>query len=299
MPTVADTIAKTRSRLLSGVSEQRNRLIAPYTAGSGTLSFEFPMTAISAGTRLSVGQTVFHVYSVNVGAMTAAVQAGEDGSPDVNAATGDVVRINPRFPDWRIYQEINNDLNDLTGRGLFQMKTHELTYTSQFDAFDLPLTDLLAEYAVRFEDPSTRRDWFYLNRPNWRVERNSNTTDFPSGLALHLLSARGGYFPVTGYTVQLLYKAPFTPFTAVTDDLADSGLPSTAFDLLELGAFVNLVAPRELKRNMGESQPNPRRQEEIPSGGVLRAYQGVAAQRERRIATELARLVQQWPVRGM
>jgi len=293
MATGQTLVDNVRARLLSGISEQRNRLAENYVAGSGTLTLEFPTTGIGPGTRLSVGQSVFYVWSSPASGVVV-VQAAEDGSPDENHNDGETVRVNPRFTDYRIFQEVNTDLADLSAQGLFQMKTKEFTYNSQFEAFDLTgVSDLQQEYEIYAELPGSRKEWKRLDKLRWRVERTANIVDFPSGLALRIFSQLHN-----GYLVRLLYKAPFTPLATAAANMTTTGLPATAYDLPELGAFVTLVGPREVKRNMGEGQPEPRRQEQIPSGGLLRAAQFAAVQRRQRISAERARLHEQWSTRG-
>lgn len=286
-----------RGKLLSGISEQRNRLAMDYTAGSEELNLEFPTTGIGPGTRLSIGQSVFHTWSVNQSSGVVSVAAGEDGSPDGNLTTGSMVRVNPRFTDWAIFREINTELSDLSASGLYQMQTFEFIYTTDKDAFEIPVTDLQEPYAVAYQDPSTRKSWPYLPRPYWRLERESNTTDFPSGLALHFLDGYDVLGPHSAYKVRLLYRAPFTVFATTADLVSSTGLPSTATDIVQLGATLRLVAPREIKRNFTESQPNPRRGEEVPSGGAQRSWAGTASLRQARIVAEAARLAKQFPTR--
>jgi hypothetical protein len=292
MATAQTLIDGTRSRLLSGVAESRNRLVTTHTIGTGTVALEFDTLGISAGTRLGIGLSVFHVFSCDPVSRVASVVV-DDGSADVTYTAGTLVRVNPRFTDYRIFTEINNDLADLAGRGLYQMKPYEFTYTSDRDAFNLPLTDLLEEYALWFETPGARRDWKRLDRMRWRIERLANTTDFSSGVALKIFQALNN-----GYKARLHYKAPFVPFAAVTDDVTTTGLPSSGYDLPELGAAMSLLSAREVKRSFIETQADPRRSEQVPAGGMLRAYQGLSVERNRRIATELARLNKQWPVRS-
>src|SRR5262245_30917117 len=293
MTTAQNLIDHVRARLLSGLSEQRNQLAAPYTAGTGTLTLQHAVTGIGPNSRLSIGQTVFHVWSITP-AGVATVLAGEDGSPDVNAVSGAPVRVNPRFTDFQVFQEINRDLADLSTQGLFQMKTKELVYDAAFDAFDVAaVTDLQQEYELYYQTPSTRRQWVRLAKQLWRVERNADLTDFPSGLALRIFRRLH-----TGYKIRLLYKAPFTQLAAATSDMTTTALPTTAYDLPELGAFIALAWVREVKRNLTEAQPEPRRQGAAPPGGMLRAPQGVAELRRRRISDERARLHEQWSTRG-
>ena len=55
------------------------------------------------------------------------------------------------------------------------------------------------------------------------------------------------------------------------------------YDLPPLGAMVALVAPREVKRNQIDSEPDSRRGTEVPPGAVMNSVAQVLALRQRRI----------------
>lgn len=287
-----NVIDRARTLLLMGINEQFNKLAGAYTAGNTTVSLTYPIESVGHGARLGIGQNVFIVWDADRPSKIATVTGGQEGSTDINLSNGAIVRVNPRYTDFQLFTTLNQDLADLTARGLFQMKVHEFTYVSTRNAYDLPV-DLLAPYALSYQTPDTHKDWPYLPVPHWRVERNANTTDFPSGTALHLFAHLHN-----GYKVRLQYKAPFVPLAAVTDTVGSvSGLPTTAADLPELGIATRLLPMREAKRNYIESQANPRKDSEVPPGSMLRAAQGVTVVRERRINAEIARLRAQFPDR--
>lgn len=290
--TVQNVIDRARARLLSG-SEQLNQLAAPYTAGSGVLAFADSIEAISHNARLSSGLNVFQVRTPNKVGLTATVWAGQEGSTDVSLPSGALIRVNPRFTDFALFQELNFDLADLSGRGLFQIKVFEFPWTSAAQGYDLTGVTMIAPYAVRQHQPDTASRWNYLVKDlDWRVEFNANLTAFPSGTALRI-------FPQlhTGHTVQFLYKAPLTSLTAVGDLISTSGLPATAGDLPELGITYRLLPQRDAKRNFTEAQPNPRRTEQVASGAILRTAAVLNTIREDRIRTEVARLRAKYPDR--
>lgn len=287
-----NVIDRARTLLLMGVNEQFNTLSGSYTAPATTVTLTYTIESVGRGARLGIGQNVFIVFDADRTSKIATVQGGQEGSTDVNLPAGTLVRVNPRYTDFQLFTALNHDLADLTGRGLFQMKSFEFTWLSTRNAYDLPV-DLTSPYSLRYETPDTHKDWPYLPSHLWRVERNANTTDFASGTALHLFEHLHN-----GYKARLQYKAPFVPLTAVSDNVASvSGLATEALDLLELGIASRLLPMREAKRNYVESQANPRRDSEVPSGAMLRAAAGVNQVRERRIAAEVARLRAKFPDR--
>ena len=90
---------------------------------------------------------------------------------------------------------------------------------------------------------------------------------------------------------RVTYKQQFSPFVNLTDDATTvAGLSSTMYDLPPLGAMVALVAPREVKRNQIEAEPDSRRGTEVPPGAVMNSVAQVLALRQRRINAEATRL---------
>lgn len=96
--------------------------------------------------------------------------------------------------------------------------------------------------------------------------------------------------------VHVGYRAPYTHLTNLTDDVQSvAGLQSYANDLPPLGAAIRLMAGREIKRNFTESQYDPKRQQDVPPGAVLRSYQGLAGLRQSRIRAVAMQLAVQYP----
>jgi hypothetical protein len=279
--------------LQSGYSTARNQLSSPYTAGSGTLAFKYPLAGITAGARLSVGLNTFYVWDVNTSGQTATVTAGEYGSTDANLAAGTTVHVRPVFTDSELFNALNEEVAALSSpqSGLFQVKTIDLTYNASIDGYDISATDIQAIYEVRFQEPGPYKDWPRIPAHEWVLERKAYVTDFPSGTALRL--NRGGW---PGYDVRVTYMAPYSPFATLADDVtAVCGVSAQAADIPPIGAAVRLVAGREVKRNFTEAQPDTRRAEEVPPGAIANSARGLMMLRQQRISEEAARLRSQYP----
>jgi len=286
-------IDRGRRYLLSGQREERNTLASSYTAGGTTLTLSSALGGITAGSRLSVGLNVFYVTAVNAAGLTATVLGGQDGSTDANASSGAVVRVNPRWTDFDILEELNSDLADLSGpdNGLFQMKTVDLTFSSSFIGYNLTsVTDLIDIYDVRYKNTGSAKDWPRIPKDGYRLQRNADTSIFASGLALQLFDPAA-----SGQTVRVSYRSGFTALANAATALSTTGLPSTAYDLPPLGAAIRLMAGREVKRNQTEAQGDTRRAAEVPPGAVGNSPRGLMALRERRIQAEAARLTAAYP----
>jgi hypothetical protein len=292
MTTGNDWVAQTRSYLLSGYSENRNKLALPYTAGSGTLTFKYPLEGVRAGARLCIGTNTFYVWSTN--GLTAEVTAGDEASTDANAPTGSLVHVAPRFTDDEIWKQLANDLQDLSSpsNGLFGIKFVDLTYNATLNGYDLgPIQDeLLSIYEVKYLTPGPQLDNPRIKTNGWRLNRDANTTQFPSGISLQLFEPA---YP--GYNVRVTYRTNFVMPTTMLANVSSTGLQASAYDLPPLGAAIRLMEGREIKRNFTEGQGDTRRAGETPPGAILQSSRGLQQLRASRITAEAAKLEALYP----
>jgi len=292
MTTGQDWIAETRSYLMSGYQEGRNKLAVDYTAGSGTLTFQYSMEGIREGARLSIGTNTFYVWSIN--GQTASVQAGEDASTDASVPAGTLVRVAPRFTGDEIWKQLGNELGDLSSpsNGLYGIQTVDLTYNPILNGYDLgPIGDqLISIYEVKYLTPGPQHDNPRITTNGWRLNRNANTTQFPSGISLQLFQPA---YP--GYNVRVLYRSNFVMPSTIYANVISTGLQQTAFDIPPLGAAIRLMEGREIKRNFTEGQGDTRRAGEVAPGAILQSSRGLQQLRASRIAAEAAKLEALYP----
>jgi hypothetical protein len=293
MATGQTWVDSTRSLLLSGFSEERNKLSSAYTAGGTTLNFTYPLGGIRPGTRLCIGRNNFYVYAVD--GLTATVAGGEDSTTDANAASGAVVRVNPRFPDNEIWNALSDDLFDLSSpmNGLFAIGTVDFTYSSATNGYDLGsiASSLIDGYEVKYLTSSGYKNTPRIPKDMWRINRNVNTTEIASGLSLELFQSAE-----VGRSVRLTYKSTFTMVSSLTANVSTTGLHASAYDLPPIGAAIRLMAGREIKRNFIESQGDTRRATEVGAGATMQSANGLKQLRAQRIAQEAARLSAMYPV---
>jgi hypothetical protein len=215
-----------------------------------------------------------------------------NGSTPASHSDGAIVTVNPKFPDFNILQAINTDLMDLSGRGLFRVDDVEFTFVAGRYGYDMDsVTSLIAGIEARYDPPGPARDWPQLRQ--WKIRRNSDTADFPSGYSF-VLSEEAH----PGRAVRVTYAAPYDPLSAINDDVETvSGLQSQGHDIPSLGAAFRLEAVREVPRNFHEAQPHPRRAEEVRAGDQLNASRGLLQLRELRINSLKTLLNKQYPNR--
>jgi hypothetical protein len=287
----SDWINSTRSYLMSGYAEERNKLSTAYTAGDTTLTFTYPLGGIRPGARLSIGLNTFYVWSVD--GQVATISAGEDSSTDANAASGSVVKVSPRFTDNEIWKALKDDLYDLSSpsSALFDTGTIDLTYNAIVNGYDLSSADnLISIYEVKYLTPGPQMDNPRINSSGWRLNRDAITSQFPSGISLQLFQPA---YP--GYNVRIVYRKYFTIPSSITTDVSTTGLLDSALDLPPLGAAIRLMAGREIKRNFTESQGDTRRAGEVAPGAVMQSVRNLQVLRQQRIAAEAGRLDALYP----
>ena len=298
MTTFSDLIEKTSRRLLSGVMEQTVQLVADYTAGESTITVSGGFSgAIQAGARLSIDLEVFYVTSTTTSGGSIGVIGGYEGSTQANHASGAQVHINPRFSKFDIGVAINDDLLDLSSpmNGLGQIGGVDVTYIPAYAGYDLGsgfdgLSSKVLEVSWKTVPPT--RTFPLMRRGQWRVIRNqSDTSAFPSGNGIIVYDSAQPGFPI-----RVQYLSPFAPLVNLTDDVtAVAGLSNTAVDIPPLGAAIQLMQPREIKRNFFESQPDPRKAPEIPPNSVANSFAKLEQQRQKRIDAECDRIMRAYP----
>lgn len=290
MTTVAQLINRAQRQLLSGLVEQRNKLSGNLTSTGTSVTFTYDMTGVREGTVLEVDSELLYCWQVDTASKTATVERGFNGSTATTHTAGTIVVVNPRFPRNQILEAINDDLADLAApmNGLYRVRTLDMQYNGSDVMVNLPAVgDIIDLIDVRIRYLSTD----YPTLRNVQIVRNLPTSDFGSGVALKFNEAsRSG-------TLRIVYKAPFTRATKESDDLQTfCGFPSTAEDILVMGSQIRLMAPREIKRNLTESQGDTRRADEVPSGALTNSITNLMRLRRDRITAEATKLDSQYPL---
>jgi len=133
----------------------------------------------------------------------------------------------------------------------------------------------------------------------------SNTSGLYTGMALAGTGITIGT-TITGISVSSRSITISTPSTAngtVTIQAADTpnipNMTPTMLDLPALGAEIDLTLPREISRNFMESQPDPRKAQEVMPNAIAGSVNALMARRQARINEEADRLSRQYTkVRG-
>lgn len=300
MTLASDLIADVRNELYSGAYQESNALNGAMLSTDTSFNVRYPLGSMQMrGAIVAIDLELIRVWEFSGTSVTFA-DRGVNGSTAAAHSDRALIEVLPKFSQFRVLQEINKDLDDLSSptNGLYQIATLDITYNPAVQGYDMAgvtQTQVLGIQEVRFKEPGPLKRFPILHK--FDLARNMATTDFASGLAI-IVKERA--YP--GLPLHVRYRSTFSHLVNLSDDvLAVSGLPVFAHDLPVLGAMLRLTAPREIKRNFTESQADPKLLEDIPAGSALRSYQGIAALRQARIAACADELNQQFgtPMRMM
>lgn len=290
MTTTLDLIEATRQHLVAAGRPEINKLNGAMDASQTSLTFEYPAQAVQRGAVLSIDLEEVLVWVV--AGQTATVQRGFNGTTAATHADDSLLYVNDRQSATRILRELNNELRSFSSpvHGLYRVRTVDLTWSAVRSGYDLTgVTDLIDILAVEGVGVLAG-DRSRVER--YRVIRNQDTADFPSGMAIQMYD--GGVIP--GRTVRVTYRAPFASLSTLTDDVeAVSFLPATAHDIPPLGAAARLLAGRESHRVGADMQPEPRAAGDVPPGANTGASRALLGLRNLRLSEEAARLHAAYP----
>lgn len=302
MTTLNDLVLEIQRDVLSDLREENNLLGSAITdTTSTTISLASGQTlgSIQPGAVIQIDWESMFVTSASSTSAITVVRGWFDSTPTTHSANA-IVNVNPRFPAVSIIKAINADIDDLSSpaNGLFQMKEVTLTFIPVVQGYDmtgLTSSDVMEIWEVRAHEYGPANKYPIISPSAWKLQRNADTSVFPSGISLTL--DHGG-FP--GRPLRVQYKAPYsTPLVNQGDDVEGvTGLHSQAHDIPVLGAPARLMQFRELKRSFSEAQGEPRRAQEVPVGASLTASKGILEYRQQRIMAERARLKAMYPRQG-
>jgi hypothetical protein len=287
--TASTIITRANRQLLSGTVEQRNKLAASINASTDTVTFSYDLEGIRQGQVFEIDSELFYVWAVSVGAKSATVERGFNGTTAAAHDANALVTVNPRFPRNQMLEALNDELADLSSptNGLFKVTSLNLDYNGSDTMIDLTGTSNIQDIlsvSVRYLTDD------YIPVRKFRLMRDVPTDDFPTGVALRMDQA------VLAGRLRIVYKSPFAALTAESQDVTTvGGVPASCDDILALGVQIRLMSPREIKRNFTESQGDTRRADEVPQGAVGNSMQALLRLRRDRITAEAMRLARQYP----
>ena len=292
MTTLLEVIDEANHLLLGGMREQLTSLDGAIASDSATtINIVAGIEGLTRGDILQIEQEMVMVLDATAPAAPVVLRGYR--STAATHAGGTAVVLNPvvSWVDW--VRHINNELRSLSSPqgGLFRAEPIEITYQSARLGFDLVgADDVDAVLAVYAGQPGAHGDFIPLGKRDWDLQRDMNSSSFPSGYALRLTSG----YTVNGQKVRVLVKSPFALVANPTDIVESvSGIPSTAIDLLSIGAVIRAVEGNEISRNKLETNPI-RKLGDVPAGALNASAAGLRSRYNERRIEERSRLIARW-----
>ena len=288
---VSELIEETRRLIFGGQREERNKLTSIIVDSATSLTVTYPLGQITRGTKLSIDLEDIYVWDAT-GTTVSPIDRGQFGSAASNHANGAIIHVNPKFSNWDIFNAINDEIVSLSSpaNGLFRTYTQEITYNPVIHGYSFVPNDLLSILEVRYGTYGPSLE--YQMSSDWDYSPNLSD-EFPSGSAIFIRDA------VPGRQVLITGKYSFLQLNASPSiDLATTGVPTTAYDILSIGAAWRLTSSMEVSRNFTSGQGDTRRANEVPPGSQLGASRELGRLREIRIREEASRLSEKYPARS-
>ncbi len=306
---VGEVLDETYNAYLSGGSlrEARTLLAADMDDSTTQMTVAGAGNNIAEGTMLCVGLEVMYVISTS--GTTHTVIRGDRGSTASSHSTNDQVWINPKWARAFMFDALRSEVNRLSGRGLYQMKTFDLRFVASQRQYNIPISvseEWLDDYMVRWETTDSSSMWPRLN--SYEVIRDmpepGDVTDdagtpigrtFEDGFTI--LLHEGG---ISGRAFRIWYKARFDADALVdeTTELSVTGMHDEMSDIVALGIATRLLPSREVARNLYETQGPTRRANEVRPGSQRQAVLLLQQLYDDRIEDEVNRLNRYWPRYG-
>lgn len=287
---VKDAITNVRSMMTGSLIDEISLLDAPYDPiTDSSITLRYPKPKIGHGALVTVGLNTFIVLEVSSDGRVLTVLPSFDGSPNVAAAAGDIVRIKPQFTDYAIFREIVSEIEAMSSpnSGLFSTVMLGSTNMNYFDGV----------YYIDPDDIGAGRTVLRIAKAEYQVagtdawQRFSQCEWQPAADVIRVF-----YNPPGATQFNFILAVTFGVPTGLDTDLdATCGVPDSMADIPILGACSTLALGWEGRRTQPVVQGNSRRASEVaPSSNtsLSRQYQ---ARQQQRLADELARLTQQYP----
>lgn len=298
MTTVATMVERVRREAYGGHRPQMNILNTTVIAGATSLELSMGLDSIAGTQLISIGNEIFYVRDVNRTAQTITVIPAMFGTTAAAHVAGDLVEVGPRWHRALIFDTMLEELQSWP-TSIYRIGAVNLAYAQGTRGYDLAgvpatFTDVLA--VLRSPDiVSGSVSNNSSARIPFRVERQLDPATFPSGAGLFIEIVH-----TAGVKMRVIYNRPFdlSAWTDATDLEATVGLSANHLDILKWGTLWRLSATGETSRTDPRDNHDLRDDQAIPGLLNTRNATALLAIRDRRIADEAARLVDQWKLAG-
>lgn len=295
--TVADLIESVVDQLTPSASPRMDVLASTLTTAAGTMALQYLDKAeVPPGSQLAVGTELMHVLD-NTTASAIVVYRGFRSTTAKQHASGTQLWVGEAVARPLILRHIEAELASWPNQ-LFAVHVLELSAASGAESLDLDGAELLPEVRqllrVELAPVNSSEDDRWLPLSNCRLRTRADTGTYPSGYALDL---GGTISTATTVRVHLATDYDFSVLSTLSTDVEDVGLTRSQARAIPDCILYRLMQSGEVIRAQGGSAMGAAGSEQVPAEHSLRAQEGAYRVRQRRISTEVARLLAEYPIR--
>lgn len=295
--TFGDVVGRTKQMLLGYTKDQASMsyLVQPMSA-TDTQFFVDPGTATSLSRGLvQIGDEMVLVKSIDQPTGTVSILAGlngrgADGTTATSHAVDDIATSDPRFPQQRIKEAVNDAINGVYP-DLWVFGEYEFPYLAARYEYPLPVdADDVYKVVVNTIGPSGV--WFPAQ--TWRFNPMASTTPgqvkptpAPTGKSIQIYDRI-----VPGRNVRVSYTKAPTQLINASDLFTSTGFPERYVDLITYGAVWRLLPAYEAGRLQQGSIESTERAPLVPTSAASQTSQYFLALYTKRVEEERGRLQQ-------
>lgn len=293
MPTLNELVGEVKSKLI-GYTLNQDRLT--YLNGNITAS----ATSLTVGTSDNFAKGIIEIddellwvdsYNKSTAALNIAPGFGRgyNGTVASPHSTNAQVALSPTFPRVIIKQAINDTINSVYPK-LWAIASTTFTYNPAVTTYAIP-DDAQDVIAISWQSIGPSKEWVPVKR--WRIDPMANATAFNSNNTVSI------YDLITpGRTVQVWYTKEPNTLSSNEQDFANvTGLPSSAKDVIVLGAVARLLSFIDAGRINFTSAEADTADTKMPSNGGTSISRYIYALYQQRLTEESGRLQGKYPVK--
>lgn len=284
--TIAAMCTATRRLLSQNLNDELVFLAEQYTPGDSTIALRSTTRRLGPGSTLSWGDNTFYVISVGTTSASVEVVNGYDGAPSAVAESGTPLRVNPRFTDYTLFENVASVIASLSSpsNGLYGVYTQTVNGMVGDGYYPVPdeIDSLVLSVLSVMSRAGSTNDW--LRNGDYTVSlRGSKHVRMFSEALQH----------------QITYALRFIrPQTFGDDAILDCGLTESMLDIPPLGAAAMLMQGQEARRANQRAQGDPRRAEDVPMTAAVTSARELYRMFRDRIDEEHATLIKTNPYTG-
>lgn len=253
-----------------------------YTPGDSSIVLKTVGKRIGPGTLISWHEATLYVTAVSTTSNTVEVISGYDGGPDIAIPAGTVLRVNPRWSDYTLFNTVASVIGSLSSpsNNLYGIETENKVGMAL--NFYYPVSDLIAPRLLRVLQVRERTN----ASTDWARITNYDVSQVPGNKHLRIFTYAIEYEISYAVTIQ-------KPTSFADDAITDCGMAQTMLDIPVLGAASALMMGQEARRVHQRAQGDPRRSEDVPITGAANSASQLQRLFSQRVDEEYAALITQ------